>query len=51
MLTERIVGALTFRQGVYAAVEANKTFTATAWIFVLARPDRGRVRQLAWPVV
>ena len=34
MLTERIAGALTFRRGVYAEVEADKTFTATAWIIV-----------------
>lgn len=34
MLTERIIGALTFRRGVYAEVEADKTFTATAWILV-----------------
>ena len=35
MLTERIVGALTFRRGVYAEVEADKAFTATAWILVV----------------
>lgn len=35
MLTERIIGALTFRRGVYAEVEADKTFTATAWILVV----------------
>jgi hypothetical protein len=35
MLTERIIGALTFRRGVYAEVEADRTFTATAWILVL----------------
>ena len=35
MLTERIIGALTFRRGVYADVEADKTFTATAWILVV----------------
>ena len=35
MLTKRIIGALTFRQGVYAEVEADKTFTATAWILVV----------------
>jgi len=34
MLTERIIGALTFRRGVYAEVEADKSFTATAWILV-----------------
>lgn len=32
MLTERIVGALTFRRGAYAEVEADKTFTQTARI-------------------
>jgi hypothetical protein len=35
MLTERIIGALTFRRGVYAEVEADKTFTATAWMLVV----------------
>jgi hypothetical protein len=35
MLAERIIGALTFRRGVYAEVEADKTFTATAWILVV----------------
>lgn len=35
MLTERIIGALTFRRGVYSEVEADETFTATAWILVL----------------
>ena len=35
MLTERIIGALTFRRGVYADVEADITFTASAWIFVV----------------
>ncbi len=35
MLTERIIGAITFRRGIYAEVEADKTFTATAWILVV----------------
>ncbi len=35
MLTERIIGAITFRRGVYAEVEADKAFTATAWILVV----------------
>jgi hypothetical protein len=35
MLTKRIIGALTFRRGVYAEVEADKAFTATAWILVV----------------
>jgi hypothetical protein len=35
MLTKRIIGALTFRRGVYAEVAADKTFTATAWILVV----------------
>jgi hypothetical protein len=35
MLTERIIGALTFRRGVYAEVEADKTFTVTAWMLVV----------------
>ncbi len=35
MLTNRIIGALTFRRGIYAEVEADKAFTATAWMLVV----------------
>lgn len=31
---DRIVGAFTFRAGVYADVEADESFTQTAWIIV-----------------
>lgn len=34
MLSERIIGAFTFRSGVYAEVEKDPTFTTTAWILV-----------------
>lgn len=34
MLTERIMGAFTFRKGVYAEVEQDTNFTTTAWIIV-----------------
>ena len=34
MLTERIIGAFTFRKGVYAEVEQDTSFTTTAWILV-----------------
>ena len=34
MLMERIVGAFTFRKGVYAEVEKDTSFTTTAWILV-----------------
>jgi hypothetical protein len=34
MLVDRIVGAFTFRKGVYAEVENDPTFTTTAWILV-----------------
>ena len=34
MLVERIIGAFTFRKGVYAEVEKDSTFTTTAWILV-----------------
>jgi hypothetical protein len=34
MLTDRIIGAFTFRKGVYAEVEHDTTFTQTAWIIV-----------------
>jgi hypothetical protein len=35
MLMDRIIGAFTFRKGVYAEVEADTTFTSTAWILVV----------------
>lgn len=35
MLMERIIGAFTFRKGVYAEVEKDTTFTTTAWILVV----------------
>ena len=35
MLTDRIIGALTFRKEVYADVEQDVTFTQTAWILLL----------------
>jgi hypothetical protein len=35
MLTNRIVGAFTFRKGVYAEVKADTSFTSTAWILVV----------------
>ena len=34
MLTERIMGAFTFRKGVYAEVEVDANFTTTAWVLV-----------------
>jgi hypothetical protein len=34
MLTDRIIGAFTFRKGVYAEVESDTTFTTTAWTIV-----------------
>ena len=35
MLTQRIIGAFTFRKGVYAEVEKDTAFTTTAWILVV----------------
>jgi hypothetical protein len=35
MLTQRIIGAFTFRKGVYKDVEHDSSFTSTAWIIVL----------------
>jgi uncharacterized membrane protein (DUF485 family) len=35
MLSERIIGAFTFRSGVYAEVEKDTSFTTTAWILVV----------------
>lgn len=34
MLTERLIGAFTFRKGVYKDVEHDTTFTGTAWLIV-----------------
>ena len=34
MLTDRIIGAFTFRKGVYAEVERDANFTQTAWLIV-----------------
>jgi hypothetical protein len=34
MLMERIIGAFTFRKGVYAEVENDASFTPTAWVLV-----------------
>jgi hypothetical protein len=34
MLVNRIIGAFTFRKGVYAEVEEDTAFTTTAWIIV-----------------
>jgi hypothetical protein len=35
MLVDRIMGAFTFRKGVYAEVEKDTSFTTTAWILVV----------------
>ena len=34
MLMNRIIGAFTFRKGVYAEVESDTAFTQTAWLIV-----------------
>ncbi len=35
MLTQRVIGAFTFRKGVYKEVEQDATFTTTAWLIVI----------------
>ncbi len=35
-LMDRIIGAFTFRQGIYAEVEHDQSFTNTAWVLVVA---------------
>ncbi len=35
MLADRIIGAFTFRRGIYAEVEKDTTFTSTAWLLVV----------------
>ncbi|MBW8010162.1 MAG: hypothetical protein FVQ83_02815 [Chloroflexi bacterium] len=32
---DRVIGAFTFRKGVYAEVERDQSFTTTAWLIVL----------------
>jgi hypothetical protein len=34
MLVDRIIGAFTFRKGVYSEVEKDEAFTTTAWVLV-----------------
>ena len=34
-MTERIIGAITFRKGVYSEVEQDTGFTETAWVLVV----------------
>ena len=34
MLSDRIIGAFTFRRGIYAEVEGDTSFTSTAWLLV-----------------
>ena len=34
MLSERIMGAFSFRKGIYAEVEQDASFTSTAWLLV-----------------
>lgn len=34
MLIDRIIGAITFRRGIYAQVEGDAAFTSTAWLLV-----------------
>lgn len=35
MVVDRIIGAFTFRSGVYSEVEKDREFTGTAWLLVL----------------
>ena len=35
MLTQRIIGAFTFRKGIYAEVEQDTSFTQSAWLIVV----------------
>ena len=35
MLTDRIIGAFTFRKGIYREVEEDTSFTGTAWMLVV----------------
>jgi len=34
MLTNRVIGAFTFRKGIYSEVEQDTSFTSTAWLLV-----------------
>ena len=35
LMMDKIIGALTFRKGVYAEVESDDSFTSSAWIIVI----------------
>ena len=39
----RVIGALTFRRGVYAEVEHDEGFTNTAWLLVVASSFLGQL--------
>ena len=47
MLTNRIIGAFTFRKSVYAEVEKDTSFTTTAWILVAVVAFLNRLGSLA----
>jgi hypothetical protein len=47
MLANRIIGAFTFRKGVYAEVEKDTSFTTTAWILVAVVAFLNRLGSLA----
>lgn len=46
MLTERIIGAFTFRKEVYAEVEKDVEFTQTAWLIVVVVAFLNQLGQL-----
>ncbi|MDX1614577.1 MAG: hypothetical protein R3300_09725 [Candidatus Promineifilaceae bacterium] len=47
MLTERIIGAFTFRSGVYKEVEMDPSFTSTAWLLVIVVSFLGQLGSVA----
>ena len=50
MLTNRIIGAFTFRKGMYAEVEKDTSFTTTAWILVAVVAFLNRFRSFAFSI-
>ena len=47
MLIERITGVFTFREGVYADVEHDESFTNTAWLVVVGAAFLGQLGSVA----
>lgn len=50
MLQDRIIGAFTFRKGVYEEVEKDTSFTQTAWVLVVVIAFLAQLGSRSWLV-